>query len=63
LASGKFGPDGDKAVKVIYEVVMKEGVGSRTRRREVLPLDKDLAARVKQVKDQYAHSMEIFGDV
>ncbi|KAA6408972.1 MAG: short-chain oxidoreductase [Lasallia pustulata] len=65
IVSGKFGPDGDKkkAVKVIYEVVMGEGVEAGHEGERFLPLGRDLAARVKQIQDQYAHSMEVFGDV
>ena len=66
VMSGKdFEPDGDKekAVKAIYEVVMGEGVGAGREGERFLPLGRDLAARVKQVQDQYAHSMEVFGDV
>ncbi|SLM36335.1 short-chain [Lasallia pustulata] len=65
IVSGKFDPDGDKekAIKAIYEVVMGEGVGAGHEGERFLPLGRDLAARVKQTQDQYAHSMEVFGDV
>ncbi|KAK9238765.1 hypothetical protein V1525DRAFT_387154 [Lipomyces kononenkoae] len=65
MVSGKFDPDGDKekAVNAIYEVVMGEGVGTGNEEERFLPLGRDLAARVKQVQDQYTHSMEVFGDV
>ncbi|PSS06647.1 hypothetical protein M430DRAFT_70322 [Amorphotheca resinae ATCC 22711] len=65
MASGKFDPDGDKekAIKALYEVVMGEGVGAGHEGERFLPLGRDLAARVKQLQDQYAHSMEVFGDI
>lgn len=65
MSSGNFNPDGDKekAVKAIYEVVMGEGVGAGQEAERFLPLGRDLAARVKQVQDQYSHSMEVFGHI
>ncbi len=65
LTSGKWEPDGDKekAVKAIYDVVMGEGVGAGREGERFLPLGRDIASRVKQVQDQFAHSMEVFGDV
>lgn len=60
-----FEPDGDKdkAVKAIYEVVAGEGVGAGHEGERFLPLGRDVAARVQHVRDQYAHSMGVFGDV
>jgi NAD(P)-dependent dehydrogenase (short-subunit alcohol dehydrogenase family) len=65
LSSGKFNPDSDKekAMKAVYEVVVGEGVGAGREGEKFLPLGRDLAARVKQVQDQFAHSMEVFGDI
>ncbi|KFZ03796.1 hypothetical protein V502_10652, partial [Pseudogymnoascus sp. VKM F-4520 (FW-2644)] len=65
MGSGNFHPEGDKekAVKAIYEVVMGEGVGAGQEAERFLPLGRDLAARVKQVQDQYSHSMEVFGHI
>ncbi|OBT64783.1 hypothetical protein VE03_06478 [Pseudogymnoascus sp. 23342-1-I1] len=65
MGNGSFNPEGDKekAVKAIYEVVMGEGVGAGRQGERFLPLGRDLAARVKQVQDQYSHSMEVFGDI
>ncbi|OBT87206.1 hypothetical protein VE02_04856, partial [Pseudogymnoascus sp. 03VT05] len=65
MGSGSFKPDGnkEKAVKAIYEVVMGEGVGAGHEEERFLPLGRDLAARVKQVQDQYSHSMKVFGDI
>jgi hypothetical protein len=65
IAGGKFPPDGDKnkATKVIYEVVVAEGVGAGHEGEKILPLGRDLAARMRQMQDQYTHSMEVFGDI
>ncbi|KFY92081.1 hypothetical protein V500_04326 [Pseudogymnoascus sp. VKM F-4518 (FW-2643)] len=65
MASGHFHPEGDKekAVKAMYEVVMREGVGAGQEGERFLPLGRDVASRVKQVQDQYSHSMEVFGHI
>lgn len=65
IASGKFQGDGDKdkAMKAVYEVVVGEGVGAGREAERLLPLGRDLAARIKTVQDYYAHAMEVFGDI
>ena len=65
LSSGKFEPDGDKdkAMKAVYEVVMRMGVGAGREGERFLPLGRDMAARVKLLQDQYAHCLEVFGEV
>ena len=65
LLSRNFPPDGDKdkATKAVYEVVMGEGIGKGREGERILPLGRDLAARVKHVQDQLTHSMEVFGDI
>ena len=65
MSSGKFEPDGDKdkAMKAVYEVVMGVGVGAGRESERFLPLGRDLAARVKLVQDQCAHSLEVFREV
>ncbi|KAK4234657.1 hypothetical protein C8A03DRAFT_18484 [Achaetomium macrosporum] len=65
MASGKFQGDGDKdkAMKTVYEVVVGEGVGAGRESERLLPLGRDLAARIKTVQDYYAHAIEVFGDV
>ena len=65
LSSGKFEPDGDKdkAMKAVYEVVMGMGVGAGREGERFLPLGRDMAARVKLLQDQYAHCLEVFGEV
>ncbi len=65
MASGNFVPDGDKdkAMQVVYEVVMGEGVGKGREGERFLPLGRDLATRVEQVGDFLAHSMDVFGHI
>ncbi|KAK3305120.1 uncharacterized protein B0T15DRAFT_398375 [Chaetomium strumarium] len=65
LASGGFRGDGDKnkAVKAVYEVVVGEGVGAGREAERLLPLGRDLAARIKTVQEYYAHAIEVFGEV
>ncbi|AEO60336.1 hypothetical protein MYCTH_2309487 [Thermothelomyces thermophilus ATCC 42464] len=65
MASGKFQGNGDKdkAVKAVYEVVVGEGVGAGREAERLLPLGRDLAARIKTVQDYYAHAIEVFGDI
>ncbi|KAL2166078.1 hypothetical protein VTG60DRAFT_3312 [Thermothelomyces hinnuleus] len=65
MASGKFQGDGDKdkAMKAVYEVVVGEGVGAGREAERLLPLGRDLAARIKTVQDYYAHAIEVFGDI
>ncbi|KAK0709226.1 hypothetical protein B0T26DRAFT_742778 [Lasiosphaeria miniovina] len=66
LMSGEFQPDGDKdkAVRAVFDVVVGEGpVGTGREAERLLPLGRDMAARVRLVQDNLAHTMEVFGDV
>ncbi|KAH8882510.1 NAD(P)-binding protein [Thozetella sp. PMI_491] len=65
LGSGNFKPDGDKqkAAKAIYEVVVGEGVGKGREAERVLPLGRDVAARIKSIAEQWQNTMEAFGEV
>jgi hypothetical protein len=65
LGGGEFRGDGDKdkAVRAVYEVVVGEGVGAGREGERLLPLGRDLAARIKTVQEYYAHAVEVFGDV
>ncbi|KAK1242414.1 hypothetical protein MKX07_000400 [Trichoderma sp. CBMAI-0711] len=65
MSKGKFAPNGDKdkAMNAVYEVVVGEGVGENHEAEKVLPLGRDLAARVRTVQDYLAHAMEVFGNV
>jgi NAD(P)-dependent dehydrogenase (short-subunit alcohol dehydrogenase family) len=65
LASGAFQADGDKdkAMRAVYELVVGEGVGAGRESERLLPLGRDLVARLKGVQEYYAHALEVFGDV
>lgn len=65
LTSGVFKPDGDKdkAMNAVYDVVTGEGVGAGREGERLLPLGRDMTARVKLVQEQLAHSLEVFGEV
>jgi hypothetical protein len=65
LTSGDFTVEGDaqKAVEAIYEVIVGEGVGKGKEAERYLPLGRDLVVRMKEVKDQLSHSLEVFEDV
>ena len=65
IESGKFVPGGDKdkAMKVVYEVVVGEGVGKGREGEKFLPLGPDMTNRVKVVQDYLAHSLEVFGEI
>ncbi|KAL1978995.1 hypothetical protein VTN96DRAFT_7553 [Rasamsonia emersonii] len=65
MSSGKFEGNGDKdkAMKAVYEVVTGEGVGAGHLDERLLPLGRDLDARIKQVQAYLAHSLEVFGEV
>ena len=65
FGEGKFVPDGDKekAMRALYEVVVGEGVGKGNEGERMLPLGRDMAARVGQVQDSLAKTMEVFGGV
>ncbi|KAK3945211.1 hypothetical protein QBC46DRAFT_433354 [Diplogelasinospora grovesii] len=65
LGGGSYRMDGDpdKAANVVYEVIVGEGVGKGKEGERVLPLGRDLAVRVKQIVDQWNHTMEVFGHV
>ncbi|KAI1488477.1 hypothetical protein F5X96DRAFT_645348 [Biscogniauxia mediterranea] len=65
LDSGNFAAPGDhrKAVKVICDVVMGEGVGKGRESEMMLPLGVDMAVRAIEVRDRIDHMMEVFGDI
>ena len=65
LHSGEYKMDGDpdKAVRAIFDVAVGEGVGIGREAEQVLPLGRDMAARVKEVVDKWGHTMEVFSDV
>jgi NAD(P)-dependent dehydrogenase (short-subunit alcohol dehydrogenase family) len=65
MMSGNFAPnsDKDKAMKAVYEVIVGEGVGAGHEAERLLPLGKDITARIDLTKNYYSHAMEVFGDV
>ena len=65
MSTGKFAPNGDKdkAMKAVYEVVVGEGVGKNHEAERVLPLGRDLAARIQTVQDYFSHAMQVFGNI
>ncbi|KAI1416223.1 putative short-chain oxidoreductase [Hypoxylon sp. FL1857] len=64
LSSGKFPANGDKdkAMKVLYEVVVGEGVGKGHEAERLLPLGQDMTVRIKTVRDYLEHALEVFGE-
>lgn len=62
---GTFVADGDtdKAARVVYEVVVGEGVGAGHEAEMLLPLGREIQDRVKLVRDRLDHCWEVFGDV
>lgn len=65
LSSGVLKPigDKDKATKVLYEVVVGEGVGSGHDAERMLPLGADLKQRIEHVQGSPAHPTQVFVDV
>ncbi|KAJ5163677.1 uncharacterized protein N7500_005507 [Penicillium coprophilum] len=65
IKSGKHVADGDtdKGAKVIYEVVVGEGVGVGRENEEFLPLGRDMIPRVELVRDRLIHALDVFGDI
>lgn len=65
INGGHFVGDGDpvKAAKVIYEVVVGEGVGEGKESELLLPLGIEMEGRVKLVKYRMEHCWDVFGSV
>ncbi|KAL7802353.1 hypothetical protein V8C44DRAFT_362274 [Trichoderma aethiopicum] len=65
MSKGRFAPNGDKdkAMKAVYEVIVGEGAGKHHEAERLLPLGRDLAARIRTVQDYLAHAMQIFGEI
>ncbi|KAK4225211.1 hypothetical protein QBC38DRAFT_269236 [Podospora fimiseda] len=65
LTGGGFEPDGDaeKAVKVVYEVIVGEGVGEGRQKEVMLPLGRDMFKRLEQVRDGLTGVMERWEEV
>lgn len=65
MHDGNYVADGDpvKAGKAIYEVVVGEGMGAGKEAEMLMPLGRDMEARVKLVRDRMDHCWEAFGDI
>lgn len=65
IASGKFPfkGDKDKAMKAVYDVVVGDGSGKGHEAEGLLPLGSDMTVRVKGVRDDLNHSLEVFGEI
>lgn len=65
ISTGQYVGDGDpiKAAKIIYEVVVGEGVGKGRESELVLPLGRDMKAKVELVRDRLDHCWEVFGPI
>lgn len=64
MGSGQFVGDGDpeKAAKAICEVVVGEGIGAGKEAELLVPLGREMEARVKLTRDRLDHCWEVFGD-
>lgn len=65
MHGGHFAGDGNpvKAAKVIYEVVVGQGVGEGRESELLLPLGIEMEARVKLTRDRLDHCWDVFGHV
>ncbi|KAI2614213.1 putative short-chain oxidoreductase [Hypoxylon fragiforme] len=55
--------DKDKAMKVVYEMVLGEGIGAGREAERLLPLGSDMTARVKGAQEYLGHALGEFKDV
>ncbi|KAI1075999.1 putative short-chain oxidoreductase [Whalleya microplaca] len=65
LTTGDLKVSGDhlKAVKVIYEVILGEGIGKGHEKELMLPLGKDMLLLIQKIKEKLTHATEMFKDV
>ncbi|KAI1635086.1 hypothetical protein F4809DRAFT_468083 [Biscogniauxia mediterranea] len=65
ISKGNFPVDGDKdkAMKAVYELVTGEGFSASHETGELLPLGKDMTARVEAQANYLLHSLEVFGGI
>lgn len=65
LQMGKLPANSDKvkAANAIYEVVVGEGAGAGHEQERFLALGRDMLSRLELVRNQYAHTLEVFGEV
>lgn len=55
--------DKDKAMKVVYEMVLGEGAGAGREAERLLPLGSDMTARVRGAQEYLGHALDEFKDV
>lgn len=55
--------DPAKAARAIFEVATATGVGRGREAEVLLPLGRDAAVRVREVRDRLTHALDVFGDV
>ncbi|KAI1342895.1 NAD(P)-binding protein [Xylariaceae sp. FL0016] len=65
IKDGKIVPhdDKDKAMRAVYDLVVGEGAGAGHEAERMLPLGKDMIARVEGVRHQLQQSLDVFGSV
>lgn len=65
MHGGHFVADGDpaKAAKAVCEVVLGQGVGAGKEAEMLMPLGREMKARVELVRDRMDYCWEAFGDV
>ncbi|KAI1645273.1 putative short-chain oxidoreductase [Daldinia loculata] len=65
LSTGNFAVPGDhvKATQAIYDVVMGKGIGEGHEKEMILPLGRDMAARINESRDRLDHMVEVFGEI
>ena len=63
--SGNFVPKNstEKAVRVIYEMVLGEGVGEGKEKERVMPLGSDMNKAWDIVIDRYVHARDVFQNI
>lgn len=60
---GRPNGDKDKAMRVVYDVVVGAGVGAGCEAERFLPLGSDMTTRVQMVQDYLAHGIDAFKDI
>ncbi|KAF3764762.1 NAD(P)-binding protein [Cryphonectria parasitica EP155] len=65
MTTGKFVGDGDpkKAARAIYQLVAGEGLGAGKEAELLMPLGRDMEARVQLCRNRLDHCWEVFGDI
>ncbi|KAH8898023.1 putative short-chain oxidoreductase [Thozetella sp. PMI_491] len=65
ISGGAFTPNGDKdkAMQAVYDVVVGTGPGAGLEAETFLPLGVDMTTRIRSVKAQLDHALEVFGTI